>query len=653
MLISIETLFHRVNADAMKSNSGTFPTVRLTLMSGTCSTENMFGALAVEMNFVDKASVDKALVVQERIFEKTQVNMPIGSILVEMKALTDEQCNEILQMQRELSEKPKQRNPSKRSDKKGSPKRSIQKEGSSLDINISKDKLKATIYIEGQVPAAKFDVSDVKLMLHSEGICHGIASDDLIKAFLNGEFGVGEDWTVAAGTAPTPDTPPEIIYHFDTDPLKIGTMTEDGLMDWKDRGTLPQVREGDLLAEKKPGPSGKPGMDVFGQKIPIPKIREQRLKHGRGARRSSDDMQVHASIAGIPKRTITGEISVMPVLNIQGNISLETGHVSFEGHIEVSGTVEKGYRVKGGSLRANEIADAHIEVDGDIMVANGIYGATIRCDGNLKAGHIHNADIRLAGDVVTEKEILESTIEANGRCLINDGTIVSSTVSAKMGITAMDIGTEASKPIELTVGIDQPLTREADIAKTELQAISTERESLPKRIVDLKNRLDQINTQLGEVAQKQDRCMVQQRTLQEKIEAGVLKQAGHAGEKIQQTIAELAAKQKSYDQDVARLMETDDDLSKALRDAQDTLAAHDEKYARLNSRLDIINETRKTRPGKAVVKIAGSVISGTKVTGPHAMLVMEDELKRLAVVEVQKPDHDGVKRWRFEYQSIR
>jgi hypothetical protein len=92
-----------------------------------------------------------------------------------------------------------------------------------------------------------------------------------IKAFLNGEFSLGEGWTIATGTDPIPDTPPQIKYHFDTDPLKIGTLTEDGLMDWKDRGKLPQVKEGDLLAEKIPGPKGKEGMDVYGKKIPIPK----------------------------------------------------------------------------------------------------------------------------------------------------------------------------------------------------------------------------------------------------------------------------------------------------------------------------------------------------------------------------------------------
>jgi hypothetical protein len=46
-----------------------------------------FGDIAVEMNIADQATIDKALVVQKRIFEKTRVSMPIGQILVEMGAM--------------------------------------------------------------------------------------------------------------------------------------------------------------------------------------------------------------------------------------------------------------------------------------------------------------------------------------------------------------------------------------------------------------------------------------------------------------------------------------------------------------------------------------------------------------------------------------
>ncbi|MFO7713261.1 flagellar assembly protein A [Desulfosarcina sp.] len=622
-------------------------------MAGENVKNSKFGTIAVEMHFVDQGKVDKALVVQTRIFNKTRVTMPIGEILVEMGAITPAERDQILQVQQELDSRTHSTEASAKPEKQSKSLRSVKKEDTAFDITVSKDKLTASIYIDGTVPTTALDVNDVKTRLHSQGILHGIVEDVHIQEFLNAEFSVGEQWAIAAGTDPIPDAPPQIRYLFDTDPLKIGTLTEDGLMDWKERGDLPQVKAGDLLAEKIPGPKGREGMDVFGSIIPIPRLREQRFKCGKGARRSEDGMQVHATLSGIPKLSVTGEISVMPTLHIQGDIALQTGHVVFDGHIEVAGAVEKGYRVKGGSLRAKEIRDARIDVDGDISAANGIFGATIRSGGNLKAGHIHNCDIIITGDMAVEKEIIESRIEVNGRCLVNDGIIISSTISAKMGITAMDVGTQASKSNEMVVGIDQHMQREAEAIKAEIKAIKAERENLPKLLQNLKSRSDQVNTRLGAVAQEQDKCMVQHRRLQEKVEAGLLKKDNAAAEKLQKTIVELKAKQDAYDQDVAQLMEADESISQEIAATETAIAETVQTINALDARLNEINEAQKTSHGVAVVKIGGNIIAGTKVSGPHCALVLQEDLKRLSLMETDKPDHEGLKRWRFELNPFR
>ena len=605
------------------------------------------------MNFVAQEKLDKALVVQKRIFQKTKVSMPIGQILVEMGTITTDVNNEILEMQREIESKLAAAATGGKAPKNQSSDKAAAKGGSELDIRISKDKLTATAIIEGEVPVTEFGVNEVKVMLHSESILYGIVEDKQIEAFLKGEVGKGQAWVIAEGTAPVPDSPPEIKYHFDTDPLKVGTLTEDGLMDWKERGTLPQVKEGDLLAEKIPGPPGKEGMDIYGKKIPIPKAREKRFKCAKGARKSEDGMQVYATLSGFARLSYMGEISVMPTLHIEGDVSLETGHVTFDGHIEVTGTVEKGYRVKGGSLQANEIRDAQIDIDGDISATNGILGATIRCGGNVKAGHINNADIILAGDIAVQREVIESKIEANGRFLINDGIIIGSTISAKMGVSVMDIGTEASKASELIVGIDQQLEREAESLAAEIQAIRKEREDLPKLLKKLKEQSDQISTRLGEVAQEQDRCMVQHRQLEKEVDTDLLNQGDVAADKLQQRLFELKAKQEAYDQEVAGLMEQDDAVSQEIADTEARIGESKERLEELNSRLDAIAETRKTDRGIAAVKIGGNVYSGTKFTGPHSALVLQENLKRLSIVETDKPDHEGAKRWRFELAPFR
>lgn len=617
------------------------------------SANNRFGVIAVEMNVVDQEKIDKALVVQKRIFQKTRISMPIGEILVEMGTLTSDQCNEILEIEREIEIRRAAAASGETAPRKQRSGQAPGKGGQELDIRVSKDKLTVTAAIEGDVPVTEFDVKDVKVMLHSESILFGIVDDTQIEAFLKGGFGAGEGWIIAKGTAPVPDAPPEIRYYFDTGPLKVGTMTEEGLMDWKDRGTLPQVKEGELLAEKIPGPPGKEGMDVHGKKIPIPKARDKRFKCARGARKSEDGMRVFATQSGVAKLSYMGEISVMPTLHIEGDISLETGHVTFDGHIDVTGTVEKGYRVKGGSLRANEIRGAQIDIVGDVSATKGILGATIRCSGNIKAGHINNADIILAGDIAVEKEVIESKIEAKGRFLINDGIIIGSTISAKMGISVMDIGTEASKASELIVGIDQQLEREAESITAEIQAIKKEREDLPKFLGKLKEQSDQINTRLGDVAQEQDKCMVQHRRIEKEVDADLPDQGDVAAEKLQQKLLELKAQQEACDQEVAGLMEQDDAVSQEIADTRARIGESKERLEELNNRLDAIAETRKTDQGIASVKIGGNVYSGTRFAGPHSAWVLQENFKRLSIVETDKPDHEGARRWRFELAPFR
>ena len=152
---------------------------------------NKFGEIAVEMNFVDQEKLDKALVVQKRIFQKARVSMPIGQILVEMGTITNDVCKEILEMQREIESKMAAAATGKTTPKKKSSGQAAAKGDNELDIRVSQDKLTVTATIGGEIPVTAFDVNDVKVMLHSESILYGIVEDKQIEAFLKGEFGGG------------------------------------------------------------------------------------------------------------------------------------------------------------------------------------------------------------------------------------------------------------------------------------------------------------------------------------------------------------------------------------------------------------------------------------------------------------------------------
>lgn len=56
---------------------------------------------------------------------------------------------------------------------------------------------------------------------------------------------------------------------------------------------------------------------------------------------------------------------------------------------------------------------------------------------------------------------------------------------------------------------------------------------------------------------------------------------------------------------------------------------------------------------KTKVKIGGNLFAENRITGPHSSLVINENHQRLTIAETNEPDHDGVKRWRFELNPFR
>ena len=616
-------------------------------MNGSDEKNIAFGRLAVEMNLITKEKLNKAMVVQSRIFEKTKITMAIGSVLMEMGAISVPQRDQLLDILKKGERQAKSA--------KESAEDQTAEEGT-LDIVVTSDRLTATAHFDGKIPTAEITPDDIKTMLHADGITQNIVDDEKIQAFLDGKDGVGEEWVVASGTAPILEVPARIVYHFETDPLKIGTITEEGQMeriDWKERGELPQVKENDLLAELIPGTEGKEGIDVYGKTIPVPQACDVQFKCGRGAGFSDNGHKIHATQSGTPRRALTGEISVMPIFKINGNVGIETGHIEFEGHIEVAGTIEKGYRVKGLSLAAEEILDAEVDIEGDIGLSKGIFGATIKCEGNLKANHINNATIAIQGDLAIGKEIIDSTIETNGRCLSYNGVILSSEISAKMGIMTLDIGTPAAKPCKLTVGIDQKLDREIQSLNKAIKCATAEAETLPKQIEELRKQSDQINTALADVAQKQDFCVTRQHQLEKEIEDRISEGNEAKADALQDQTQKLSQEQQAYDEKVAELLEQDEAISEKLSALEKADANNKERLAELKARHDKLVDEKQQHPGEAVVKVGGTLYSGTTISGPNSSIHIDRDRKSLSIYETNKPNHEGMKPWRFEIGPYR
>jgi uncharacterized protein len=601
-------------------------------MTDAAHNDKRFGELAIEKELVTKEKFERSLVMQRVIFNRTNVHLPIGAVLVKMALLTEQQVAQVDQVLKaealdgaaSTTIPPPSPPPASSVDEMLCP----------LEVTVAADKFSAFLepFEEKQQGPC---LEAVKALLLEKQIFYGVIDDSELVAYLRQNPLPMEPFAVARATPPKPGRPPETRFHFDTDPMLIGTLLSDGTMDWKNRGDIPQVIVGDLLAEKVGGVPGTPGTNVHGQEVAPPRIKDPPLKFSKGAERSEDGLRILAKINGTPKLGADGRIGVFAILPIDNDIGVETGNIEFDGHIEVNGGVTSGYSVKGRSLNVKEIQNARIDIEENLTSYGGIYASTLSVGGNLKASHIHNSTLEVTGDLVVEKEVFGCTIEVNGRCLLDGGKIIASKISAKKGIQVKDVGTLAAKPSELIVGVDFKFEREMIALKREIVALEQKKVDSEASIVQLKTKIDALDIELGEAAQEQDGCMVQKRHLEAKLEGPAIAQNAEKCALLEGLIGDLAAKYTHLDNKVRDIMALDDQVRNQIAKIQQDTQALEEQLETLEKTMATMQEAAATDIGIPVVKVSGMIYSRSTVSGPHRKIVIPQEMKSVRIAETQ------------------
>jgi uncharacterized protein (DUF342 family) len=477
-------------------------------------------------------------------------------------------------------------------------------------------------------------LQDIKCLLDCEGIVFGRVDDETIGRHLSRPPEDIFPFPVAAGTPPDPGRPDEVRYHFDINPFRVGTLTENGIMDWKDHGELPKVAQGDLLAEIIPGEKARPGKTVFGQTIEVPPVQTIRLRAGKGVEESEDRLKYFAKVKGHAQVTAQGLLSVMDNLVVSGDVGIETGHVLFDGHIEVRGSVQRGFRVKGGSLKAREILSQDVEIDGDVVALRGIFGAKIRAGGRVKANHINKSSIIAADDVVAAKEIVDCKIITNGKCILDGGTILSSEICAKMGIRAKTIGSAISSPSSLVVGVDQIVQLQVAEYRHQISDNQQAVTDLNRQIQEFHTTSDRLNTQLGEIAQVQDRHMVEKRRIAESIEAAGRK----ATDQEQETMERLADEIKGIDGQVTQLMAEDETAQKSIIALRNEIVTREEVIQEFKIKIEEAIAQSKQSVGIASLQVSGQVFPRTHIKGPNDAMMVEELAEHMHIKEQKNTD---------------
>jgi uncharacterized protein (DUF342 family) len=336
----------------------------------------------------------------------------------------------------------------------------IQNAEPEIRVLVSRDRMEATIQIDKPKNCRPFSLEEVMNKIHDAGIVFGIAEDSIKKAYER----PGLKLVCAQGQNPVNGTDAYINYYVDMENKGHPQELEDGRVDFKSLNIFTVVRQGEVLAEKISPTSGTPGVDILGQPVPPKSGKDIPAPAGKNVQ-IIDGKTLIAAMAG-QLVFINNKISIVPVIEINGDVDLSTGNIEFVGSVIVRGSVQAGFTVK-----AEENVEIFGTISGGIVegktvsVKMGIQGMNtgyVKASEDVIANFIENATVYAGRDIIVNDVILHSQINAGNRVIVENrrGLIVGGQVAAGMLIRAKVVGNHMAINTDLIVGINPSLREE-------------------------------------------------------------------------------------------------------------------------------------------------------------------------------------------------
>src|SRR6056297_4288753 len=293
-------------------------------------------------------------------------------------------------------------------------------EDDKVEVEVSSDGLKALLDFTPGRDGREFTYKDVKELLAEKNISYGI-DENKIKRVLNKRQPVSKE-VIAEGEKAKPGEDGYLVYHFEEKEESVGTLREDGTMDFHSKNLINNVRRGEKIVTKIEPTEGEVGKDVYGQEIEPPTPKEAKLPRAKNTVKKNNS--VYAAKDGQIVRE-GKKISIDPFYQVRGDVDLEEGNIDFVGSVKIGGNVREGFKIKAsGDIEiAGNVAAAEIESGGSVLIKKGFLGRNkgqITAKGDVNARFVENAEIK-ANDVRVHEAIMHSYITARDSIIVNGG----------------------------------------------------------------------------------------------------------------------------------------------------------------------------------------------------------------------------------------
>ena len=286
-------------------------------------------------------------------------------------------------------------------------------------------------------------------LLRTHEVVYGVdqsALEALCAKIKSGEGEIGERVCVARSLAPISPKPSafELVMPNADETRSVAAEDSNGRVDFREIQTIVVVDEGELVARIIPGEEGVNGIGLNGESICFEECDETNSQTlGQGVEVSACGSKVFATRHGRPI-LLDGELSVLQVFEVEGDVDFSTGNIRFDGHVVVRGSVLDEFELECRSLEVHGTVGAStVFCSADASLLGGVNGngkCRLFIGGDCDAKYLNQVIAHIGGSLDVERGITNSQIVCWGQMSAN--RVVGGKSAARLGYLIEDLGSE-------------------------------------------------------------------------------------------------------------------------------------------------------------------------------------------------------------------
>ena len=375
-----------------------------------------------------------------------------------------------------------------------------------IEVRISYDEMVAYLKLEPIPVVESYSKEAIYEELVKAGVLQGVDEAKIDSIIRNGMY--GREIIVAKGECVVHGLDGYFDFRFNTKTDTTPLIRLDGSVDYWSSNAIEVVHKGQLIAKYMEPVQGHDGYTIKGKKVVARVGKDIPPLKGNGFEVGEDGKSYYATEDGKIEWK-NKRIIISPIYEVDTDVDIRTGNISFDGDVVVHGNVRSGLTIEaGGSVTIDGTVEAStIIAHKDVIIRGGFKGGNrgyIKAKGNVIAKFIEFAEIEAEG-YISATSLLNCDIISYDAIYLNGrlAHVVGGTIYGAGGVFAYSFGSDLEVKTKILAGVHEQLIKEI----VNLRNIIEEEEGLINKIENGLKEFNERNSGV-EIDDKQEEARV-------------------------------------------------------------------------------------------------------------------------------------------------